>query len=402
MLMGGFSLLMALPAFGAGADCDASWPRWQGFAGRFIQADGRVINQDMAGQESVSEAQAYALFFALVANDRQAFERLLVWTRDNLAGGDLTARLPAWRWGKKEDGSWGVLDDNNATDADLWLAYTLLEAGRLWSVSAYSALGRLLIDRIKSSSVVELKGVGPMLLPGAKGFRPEDILKASGQPGLWRFNPSYLPLPVLRRLAQEDRSGPWTQMAGATVSLIRAAAPHGVAPDWIVWSENEGFRTDPLTGAVGSFDAIRTYLWAGMTDREDPLGGQLLGALRGMERLAAQTGVPPQVAHAGSGAGDGIGPAGFSAALIPYLKVRRQLRLSTAQNLRVVSIMDDPAANRANTGGGDSRPPGYYDYVLALFGQGWFENRFRFDKHGRLLPGWRGSCQSTRNDTSLR
>jgi endoglucanase len=43
------------------------------------------------------------LFFALVANDRAQFERLLSWTQNNLANGDLRAQQPAWLWGSDVD-----------------------------------------------------------------------------------------------------------------------------------------------------------------------------------------------------------------------------------------------------------------------------------------------------------
>ncbi|MEK9939779.1 MAG: glycosyl hydrolase family 8, partial [Methylotenera sp.] len=78
---------------------------------------------------TTSEGQAYALFFALVANDQPQFERLLQWTQLNLAQGNLATNLPAWHWGQKADGSWGVIDGNSASDADIWIVYTLLEAG---------------------------------------------------------------------------------------------------------------------------------------------------------------------------------------------------------------------------------------------------------------------------------
>ena len=110
------------------ADC-ADWPAWQDFARQFISADGRVIDPSSPRKITTSEGQAYAAFFALVGNDPARFAQLLDWTRDNLAAGDLSARLPAWLWGQRDDGQWGVLDANAASDADVWLAYSLIEAG---------------------------------------------------------------------------------------------------------------------------------------------------------------------------------------------------------------------------------------------------------------------------------
>ena len=126
----------------------AHWPLWQDFTTRFISADGRVVDHSTAVKQSTSEGQSYALFFALVANDRRRFEQLLNWTNNNLADGDLSAKLPAWQWGQRHDGSWGILDDNAAADSDVWLAYVLTEAGRLWREPRYSATGKLLAARI--------------------------------------------------------------------------------------------------------------------------------------------------------------------------------------------------------------------------------------------------------------
>jgi endoglucanase len=65
------------------------------------------------------------------------FDRLLHWTQANLAGGDLQTHLPAWLWGKQgrpvEDSR-----PNSASDADVWMAYALIEAGRLWNVPVYT------------------------------------------------------------------------------------------------------------------------------------------------------------------------------------------------------------------------------------------------------------------------
>src|SRR2546422_464278 len=101
------------------------WPSlWQHYAEVFMDNQIRVIDRD-AGDRATSEAQAYAMFFALVANDRQRFDGLLGWTEQNLASGDLRLHLPAWLWGRAADGTWRVLDSNSASDADVWIAYTL-------------------------------------------------------------------------------------------------------------------------------------------------------------------------------------------------------------------------------------------------------------------------------------
>ena len=60
---------------------------------------------------TTSEGQSYALFFALLANDKASFDKLLEWTEVHLSEGDLSTRLPAWQWGIKQNQG-QILDSN--------------------------------------------------------------------------------------------------------------------------------------------------------------------------------------------------------------------------------------------------------------------------------------------------
>src|SRR5436190_19047718 len=120
---------------------------WKSYCAAFMDNQIRVIDHD-AGDRTTSEGQAYAMFFALVANDRARFDGLLRWTELNLAAGDLTAQLPAWQWGRDASDRWGVLDANAAADADVRMAYALLEAGRAWNEQHYRSIGRWLAQRL--------------------------------------------------------------------------------------------------------------------------------------------------------------------------------------------------------------------------------------------------------------
>ncbi len=86
--------------------------------------------------------------------------------RNNLAAGDLTSRLPAWLWGQNSQNNWDILDPNSASDADILIAYNLLEAGRLWGNRRYLIMGTLLLQRIAQEEVMDIPGLGQMLLPG--------------------------------------------------------------------------------------------------------------------------------------------------------------------------------------------------------------------------------------------
>lgn len=364
--------LAGLPSAAGAAQPGAcnEWSGWNAFRDKFIQADGRVIDFSADGQ-STSEGQAYALFFALVANDRPTFERLLEWTRSNLAGGDLSSRLMAWRWGQRTDGNWGVMDRNAASDADLWLAYVLFQAARRWHDKSLHALAELMQARIEKELVVPVAGVGPVLLPGPQGF----ALKGGG----WKLNPSYMPLPVLRGLASEVPSGPWSSLAKTTLTLFEAVTPRRLVPDWVaVWPER-GFMLDAELGFEGGHEAIRTYLWAGLMSRQDPDRARLLERMKGMAALVDRLLVPPARIDAFSGQAQGNSPAGFSVALLPYLDAVGAKISAERQRLRIVAMGGIPSV--------------YYEQALGLFAQGWIEQRFRFAADGRLDWGMTATCK---------
>jgi endoglucanase len=364
----------ALPAVAASC-ATANDEDWRRFVTEFVQVDGRVVDRDTEALVSTSEGQAYTLFFALVADDRALFDCVLDWTRHNLAGGDFATRLPAWQWGRQRDGRWGVLDSHPASDADLWLAYCLFEAGRLWQVSAYTEQARAVLRLVVRDEIADVPGLGLMLLPGPVGFVSDDRRT-------WRFNPSYTPLHLLRALAQADPGGPWSTLAHQHLLLLRDGCPRGLAPDWMTWQLDRAPSTtghwisDPVQGDLGSYDAIRCYLWAGLLSPQDPLAAEQLRCLQGLRPLLRSAAALPERLHTRSAEPhQGQAPAGFDAALLPYLgalgdTASLQLRLERLQAFGACGIQ--------------ARYLRYYEHALLLFGSGWLQGRWRFDVHGRL------------------
>jgi endo-1,4-beta-D-glucanase Y len=346
-----------------------SWPAWHIFRAQFVSEGGRVIDTGSARSQTFSEGQAYALFFALVANDRNAFEILLRWTEDNLCGGDLTARLPAWLWGRRDDDSWGVIDSNAASDADLWLAYALGEAGRLWNERRYEALSKLVSARVLREEAAHLPGLGLCLLPGPVGF--------ATVPGRWRLNPSYMPMQLMRWLVTHGRDSAWKQIADSSLKIIVGAAPRGFAPDWILYDAGQGFLPD-FTGdekGQGAYNAIRVYLWAGMLHPNASDRKVLLKALAPMAHHVRDKGQPPESIDIITGQATRPGPPGFSAAMLPFLQAQGDL--STLQ-LQLDRLEAKPL-----------RADAYYEQALSLFAVGWREGFYKFAPDGRLLPKWK-------------
>lgn len=349
------------------ADCPA-WPGWQDYRTNFMSAEGRIADPYWEDQRTVSEGQAYALFFALVGNDREAFERLLAWTEEHLAQGDLSQKLPAWHWGKSADGNWRVLDTNPASDADLWMAYTLGEAGKAWNERRYTALSTLLARRILREETAILPGLGQTLLPGPVGFHP-DI-------DSWRINPSYAPVQLMRRMQSLYPEYPWEDMVDSSIRMVTGTAPLGFSPDWAIWHEGYGFLPDADTHAKGSYDSIRVYLWAGMLHPQDASAAELQQTFKPMARVTAENQLPPEKIDTRNGVIEGNGPVGFSASVAPLLHV---LGESGAEKIQLDRIEHYPAADLTNA---------YYNSSLLLFHDGWRSRRYRFAADGSLMLGW--------------
>jgi len=405
----------------------SAWTLWNAYSARFIDDQGRVFDPK-AAERTTSEGEAYAMFFALADNDRTHFDSILSWTQTNLARGDLGLNLPAWLWGKDKDGSWKALDANSASDADVWMAYTLLEAGRLWSVPAYTGMGNAMLNRIAATEVADLPGFGIMLLPGGQGFlhrptqsgqgdQPTPAGKAKdAKPGnsksksskqkshdlppppaqaqaiqTYLLNPSYTPAFLFERLARLDPAGPWRKIAANIPRLLEQSSRNGFAMDWVEYVPGDGFSpvSEQMASGVakdeagGSYDAIRVYLWAGMISPGGQVRNSLLNTIPGMGVYLADHGAPPEkVSDQGVPLAQD-GPVGFSAAVLPYLRARPGSSRSYAQQLVRLSRMRDAAT------GLYGKDLTYYDQNLVLFATGFLDGRFQFGSGGELKVEWK-------------
>lgn len=345
---------------------------WQQFKEQFLTEDGRVIDHQNQLKISTSEGQAYALFFALVAKDKQSFQLILDWTNNNLADGHLASQLPAWKWGlNSSTGQWTVLDRNSAADADVWLSYALQEAGRLWNNRHYSTLGKQVAQLILHKETVYLPRLGLTLLPAPYGFHPRK--------DIWRLNPSYLTIPLFQYFALSDER--WKALVNSSFQVISQSLINGLAPDWTQYTLDHGVQLDKQTQGIGSYDAIRVYLWAGMIHPQDKRKKALLTRLKPMQQLIETLGYPPTtVNHPQHGHYD-ESSLGFSAAMLPFLSASNSSKGLINQLSR---LLQEQHNNQRN----------YYSQVLRIFGLGWYYKQFRFDANGRLLLADEQSCKS--------
>lgn len=202
-----------------------------------------------------------------------------------------------------------MLDSNSASDGDVWMAWSLLEAGRLWKEQRYTDIGSALLKRIAREEVVTVPGLGSMLLPGKVGFAEDNS---------WRFNPSYLP-PTLAQYFTRF-GAPWTTLRETNQRLLLETAPKGFSPDWVRYEKDKGWQLKAEKTLISSYDAIRVYMWVGMMPDSDPQKARMLNRFKPMATFTEKNGYPPEKVDVASGKAQGKGPVGFSAAMLPFYK----------------------------------------------------------------------------------
>ncbi len=109
---------------------------------------------------------------AVWSGDQAAFDRCYEWTEPDLSQKKIKgSHLLAWHWGRNNQGRWGVLDANSASDADLDYAAALLLAHRRWGRPAlplpdYLSQARLVLTDILARETCRDAGGRLWLLPG--------------------------------------------------------------------------------------------------------------------------------------------------------------------------------------------------------------------------------------------
>ena len=234
---------------------------WDSYRQRFIQSDGRVIDYE-ASDRSTSEGQAYALLRAVLINDPTTFALTLNWSENNLqrqAGGKPTDSLWAWKWGRKEDGNWGVIDSNFASDGDIDAITALILASRRWNQPEYLKLAKLKLQDLWNLSTISKTQGKRYLLPGpVAAFVPNA--------STLYLNPSYFAPYAFRIFAQVDPQHDWLSLVDSSYQVLEDSAKLsrvGLPSDWVVLNTKTGqYQTLPASSplkSLYSFDSYRVW-----------------------------------------------------------------------------------------------------------------------------------------------
>lgn len=240
-------LALASPALVTSAKADD----YGAFKTAHIAADGAVTDDHSSIVHS--EGQSYAMLLAVKNADREAFDLAWNFAKEHLRRDD---RLFAW---KLENGV--IADPNNASDAEIVMAWSLIEASRLWTGS-YAAEASELLTLIRTKLIVQTEGpAGPLLLilPGTDGF--------VGENGAVTINPSYWVFPALEAFAKFDDAIFWNEVIRSGERVIALSSARGLTPDWLSYptlmpAQGLSFRA--------SYDALRVPLWMAWSGRSSP------------------------------------------------------------------------------------------------------------------------------------
>lgn len=224
---------------------------WSAYIRHFIQEDGRVIDHK-GGGHSTSEGQTYAMLRAVWMQDVGTFEKVYRWSTTNLRGPHRQDKLLAWKWGRKDDQTWTILDKNSASDADVLLAYTLLLAAERFKTPSYHTQALEVLADVWALDTAEVGGARYLL---AGDWRPDA--------GPLPLNPSYLMPFALSAFQQADPAHDWNAVRESSYRVLETCRSKvGLPTDWC-WLEADGrlwIQNDPTQKFSDfGFEAFRVY-----------------------------------------------------------------------------------------------------------------------------------------------
>ncbi len=229
---------------------------WNDYKKRFLSSDGRIVDF-YQNKISHSEGQAYGLLLAVANDDKQAFDSIWHWTKSNLQlrKGD---KLFCWSWGKRPNGSWQVIDYNNAADGDVLIAWALYLGWKKWKDPCFEQAAKEIAHSIRKQLVITKDG-SSMILPGYYGFVDgKDLV----------INPSYIIPNAYKDLSQLDRSKEWKDILACSKRLLEKSR-FGLwllPADWVLLkSDGKTTKLHKKSPRFG-YDAWRVFLymsWSG-------------------------------------------------------------------------------------------------------------------------------------------
>lgn len=229
---------------------------WNGYKHYFIESSGRVSRNKE--EDTVSEAQAYAMLRSVWMNDKETFDRCYGWTEHNLSRKNKTGdNLLVWRWKDNE-----VVDWLPASDADIDYALSLIFADSIWNGKAPANVE----DYGKKARVVLNDILRLETYPTSSGrlYLSAWILDNRIQLSRLPINPSYYSPAHFRIFYEYAKDARWLKLVDTSYYILSILSKEfngekgvGLIPDWCSVDMDDKFY--PLDGKNSGFgwDAVR-------------------------------------------------------------------------------------------------------------------------------------------------
>lgn len=224
---------------------------WSLYKSRFISNDGRIVdtgNSDI----SHSEGQGYGLWLAVHHDDPATFSTIWQWTKANLQ----VRNDKLFMWRKRQTVALKDEDPNNASDGDILIAWSLLNAAQRWQQPDYQTEAINIIADIKHKLLEHWNGL-TILLPGEYGFKNEQAITV---------NLSYWIYPAFQSFAKFDQDPVWQTLIDSGLGLLDQArfGRWQLPPDWLQLNSDNSFNA--AKSKRFGYDAVRIPLYLALAN----------------------------------------------------------------------------------------------------------------------------------------
>lgn len=235
---------------------------WRSYVNEYLEQGTSRTLDPSRGYITTSEGESYTMLRAVWMADKTTFDTSWQWTKNNLQHktGD---HLFAWLFGKRTDGTYGILTsqggNNSASDADTDIALALLFAYARWQDHSYLGDARVIMNDIWNDDVVVINGTPYLAADDAEGKSKNDLVL---------LDPSYFNPAAYHIFAQFDDVHDWGALASSSFAVLSesSAAPLGASstvglpPDWVAISRTTGVLSaapESQNDTDFGFDALR-------------------------------------------------------------------------------------------------------------------------------------------------
>lgn len=244
---------------------------WKNYKKEYIEVGTTRTVDTQQGNISTSEGVGYTMLRSVWVDDKETFDQSFKWANDNLRRKDDS--LYSWLFGKKADGTYGVMVDrggeNTASDADTDIALALIFAYRRWGDESYFFAAKKIISDIWTIEVVSINNVPYLTADNLERESADRVV----------INPSYFSPAAYRIFAEYDPEHPWLLLVDSSYSLLTkitqdkldTSTSAAIPPDWITLSKKTGMvipNEGTNLSTNFSYEALRLpwrvaldYLW---------------------------------------------------------------------------------------------------------------------------------------------